>query len=107
MTKRKIEFVGPVCKTHGAVVRDLGSGVTGILRPLEEGKPIHGEAVSIGPRNEDGTHDMETLYDAKKAANEKPSEARSGPGYYATAKSREGWERTFGKKDRAQDKTSN
>lgn len=97
--KRNVEFLGPVCPEHGAPVRD-SDGTIGILRPLEEGKPItRGEAVSIGPRNEDGTYPMETLYKAPKVEVEAHNErVANGPAYVATDATRKTWDRLWGSK---------
>lgn len=72
----------------------------GILRPLEEGKPIHGEVVKLTPRA-----DLPLLFDAETQVStgetkpEPNSEPRrgSGPAQVSTATYRKGWDAIFGR----------
>jgi hypothetical protein len=63
----------------------------GEVRPLVEGKPVHGDVVSLKPREgEPRICDVHVEY-AK-------SEAKDGPAQVATETYRDNWEATFGSK---------
>ncbi len=75
----------------------------GELRALEEGRPIHGEVVSLAQRTE-----HERLFDVKvlmPAPETKQMESRSGPPQVATEAYRSNWEHIFG--DRPADSKPN
>jgi hypothetical protein len=67
-----------------------GRATLGELRPMKEGKPIHGDVVSLKPREDQpGAYDV----DVKVAA---PAPApKSGPAQVATAAYRSSWTRIF------------
>jgi hypothetical protein len=62
----------------------------GEVRPVEEGKPIHGEIVALRPRSgaPPFVRDVETVMAA-------PSRDRDGPAQVANEAYRSGWEATF------------
>lgn len=102
---RKVHILGPVCPEHGATIKTDDDQLAMIV-PLKEGEPLNGrEAVSVGPRNEDGSYDLTTLIEGTSpfdAPPERRPESRptsKGPAQYATKESRESWDRIFGKKD--------
>ena len=62
----------------------------GTVRPLDEGKPIHGEVVRLKPREESpALFDVEVQHDAR------PSAGR--PAKVATEQYRKGWESIWAK----------
>lgn len=81
----------------------------GAVRPLEEGKPIHGEVVKLKQRGElPGLFDVESQFDAaaeggtaparRPATNRADSNARptsAGPAQVATDTYRTGWDRIY------------
>lgn len=72
----------------------------GILRPLEEGKPIQGEVVKLTPRPElPLLFDAETQVSVGEAKQETEGEPKrgSGPAQVATATYRKGWDAVFGR----------
>ncbi len=78
-------------KEYG-VLRQRGSEIeAGRMRPLDEGKPIHGEVVRLRPREESPVlFDVEVQHDAR------PSTGR--PAKVATEEYRRGWESIWAKK---------
>ncbi len=71
--------------TYGVLRQRGGEIEAGTLRPLEQGKPIHGEVVQLRPREESpALFDVEVQHDAR------PSSGR--PAKVATEKYRKGWE---------------
>lgn len=66
----------------------------GDFRPMEEGKPIQGELLSLKPR-QDAPHicDVDVLYEPPAPAS---TGERKGPPKVATDEYRSGWERIFG-----------
>ena len=81
------------------VLRQRGSEVeAGTMRPLDEGKPIHGEIVRLKPREESpALFDVEVQHDAR------PSTGR--PAKVATDEYRKGWESIWA--DKGPDRTLN
>jgi hypothetical protein len=77
-------------KAH-RVLRQRGSEIeAGTMRPLDEGKPIHGEVVRLTPREESPVlFDVEVQHDAR------PSTGR--PAKVATEEYRKGWESIWAK----------
>ena len=74
------------------VLRQRGGEIeAGTIRPLDEGKPIHGEVVQLKPREESpALFDVEVQHDAR------PSTGR--PAKVATEQYRKGWESIWAKK---------
>lgn len=76
------------------VLRQRGEGVeAGRLRPLEEGKPIHGEVVRLKSRE-----NSPLLFDAEVQHGARKSTGR--PAKVATDRYRTGWESIWAKKPR-------
>lgn len=64
----------------------------GEVRPLQHGKPIHGELVQLTPRA-----DSPLLCDVSPVLDQpQPSSSRHGPAQIATRSYRDSWERIFG-----------
>ncbi len=76
------------------VIRQRGSEVqAGTMRPLEEGKPIHGEVVRLKPREESpALFDVEVQHDG--------ASTRGRPAKVASDQYRRGWESIWSKKQR-------
>lgn len=80
------------------VIRKRGAGLeAGVVQPLEEGKPIHGELVTLRQRGQTPVCDVEVHYDAtpKPAARETPSvasETRGHPAQVASDNYRKNWD---------------
>lgn len=74
------------------VVRKRGDELSlGVVRPLEEGKPIVGDVVKLKPRDEHpGLFDVET-----ELALPKP-ERSAGPSHVANSSYRKGWDSLWG-----------
>ncbi len=74
------------------VLRQRGDEIqAGTMRPLDEGKPIHGEVIRLKPREESpALFDVEVQHDAR------PSTGR--PAKVATEQYRKGWESIWAKK---------
>ena len=69
----------------------------GEVRPLEEGKPIGGEVVSLSPRAE-----SPLLCDVRVEADLRPAvDGRAGPVRVSSSSYRSGWDRMWGKRPRA------
>lgn len=67
----------------------------GLLRPMREGKPIHGEVVKLTPRAATPLLcDVEVTLPAPAAA-VPAAKAHKGPARVANARYRDGWERVF------------
>ena len=62
----------------------------GTVRPLDEGKPIHGEVVRLKPRE-----DSPALFDVEVQHDARPSAGR--PAKVATEQYRKGWESIWAK----------
>jgi hypothetical protein len=79
------------------VLRQRGDTIrAGTMRPLDEGKPIHGEVVCLQPRD-----DSPVLFDVEVQHDPRPSKGR--PAKVATEQYRKGWESIWARKrdDRA------
>ena len=62
----------------------------GFVRPLQEGKPVHGEVFTVEPKDEEhGVYRVQTIVDTKSS---------SGPAKVNSPAFHDGWERTFGGK---------
>ncbi|HVU01431.1 MAG TPA: hypothetical protein VHE30_06750 [Polyangiaceae bacterium] len=97
-----------VVLVHGRTPDGQGYGVirarqerleVGLMRPLEQGKPIHGEVVKLTPRPEMPLlFDAETEYAAPGAESDKAAEsapepaASQGPPMVATDAYRKNWD---------------
>jgi hypothetical protein len=73
----------------------------GILQPLEEGKPISGEVISMRRRD-----DVPFLFDvttevATSSAEPASTEPSSGPAQVATESYRRGWDAIWGRRQRS------
>jgi hypothetical protein len=77
------------------VIRRRGSEVqAGTMRPLEEGKPIHGEVVRLKPREESpALFDVEVQHEGADGAR-----TRGRPAKVASDQYRRGWESIWSKK---------
>jgi hypothetical protein len=74
------------------VIRQRGAEVqAGTMRPLYEGKPIHGEVVRLKPRE-----DSPALFDVEVQHDMRGSTGR--PAKVATEQYRKGWESIWAKK---------
>jgi hypothetical protein len=108
---------------HGRTPDGNGLGVlrareqrleVGTLRPLEEGKPIHGEVVKLSPRPEmPNLFDAETEFVAPASAgasangktdqtdvSAKPRDAQGGPPQVATAAYRKNWDAIWSRQEK-------
>jgi hypothetical protein len=92
-----------VVLVHGRTEDGKGLGVlrkrgdtlaAGEMRPMEEGKPINGEVVSLRPRGE-----SPLLFDVDVV--HAPEGARTGPAQVSTDSYREGWQSIFGAEEKA------
>lgn len=75
----------------------------GVLRPLQTGKPIDGEVISLSPRG-----DAPLLFDVKSelpSPYPPPPRSTDGPAQVATAAYRKGWDAVWGRRRR--DRTVN
>lgn len=74
------------------VLRQRGAEVqAGLMRPLTEGKPIHGEVVRLRPRD-----DSPVLFDVE--VQHAPGRAAAGPPRVSTESYRKGWESIWASK---------
>lgn len=64
----------------------------GTIRPLEEGKPIDGEVVTLEPRK-----DVPLVYDVKTELADPRRATTDGPPQVATEEYRRGWETIWGR----------
>jgi hypothetical protein len=80
------------------IVRKRDDGIElGELRPVQEGKPIHGELVKLSPRKEhDRLFDVEVLVPRPAAQGAK---AHAGPAMVANEAYRDNWESIFGPRE--------
>lgn len=74
----------------------------GELHPLQEGKPVNGELLSLKPRQElpflfDVKTELPDPHAAARASAEAPRPAADGPPQIATDEYRRGWEAIWGK----------
>jgi hypothetical protein len=73
-----------------------GSPELGALRPLQHGKPIRGEVVTLHPREDNpAVCDVEVEVDARAPAGER---SHAGPAQVATDRYRDGWDAIWSKK---------
>jgi hypothetical protein len=109
-----VVMVGPALPSGGHVVlRKRGASAERpweafAMRPMEEGKPLHGELVKLAPRAEPHLYDVEVLHDARVRSDDvepserqaaRPAEKERGrPAQVATDDYRRGWSRLFAKK---------
>ena len=74
------------------VLRQRGEEIQmGTMRPLDDGKPIHGEVVQLRPRK-----GSSVLFDVEVQHDTRPSTGR--PAKVATEQYRKGWESIWSKK---------
>ena len=72
----------------------------GIIQPLEEGKPISGEVISMSPRDDvPFLFDVTTQVEAPKV--ETTETPASGPAQVATDSYRKGWDAIWGRRPRS------
>lgn len=87
--------LGPPADGGGQyVLRHLSdcSWQAGVLRPLEDGKPVHGEIVCLRPREDGGPgYAVESVNAGGKTSG-------SGPAMVNSKAFRDGWDGIFGKK---------
>lgn len=77
------------------ILRKRGSNVeAGVVQPLEEGKPIHGELVTLRQRGQTPLCDVEVHYTAPAARPATPSEdeTRGHPAQVASENYRKNWD---------------
>lgn len=75
-----------------------GSVEVGEIRGVEEGRPIHGEVVTLKPRPEHKQlFDVDVLVPRQRALPE--AQPRTGPPQVATDTYRENWRATFGARE--------
>ncbi len=71
----------------------------GLVMPMEHGKPIHGEVVTLQPRREFPLIcDVKVEYSSNEAQAATPTDTRAlakGPGQVATDEYRTNWDRIF------------
>ena len=80
-------------RSYGVLRRRKDEIQLGALRMLEEGKPIHGEVVSLRPRADSPVlFDVETQHDATAMRE------ASGPPKVTTEEYRQGWESIWSEK---------
>lgn len=78
-----------------SVLRKRGEGIeAGTMRPLDDGKPIHGEVVQLEPREE-----SPALFDVQVRHDARPSAGR--PAKVASDEYRKGWESIWAAKRRS------
>jgi hypothetical protein len=68
----------------------------GEVRPIEAGKPLHGDVVKLTPRQDLPAWNVEVLVRRERRPSEPPPPPRSGPPQIATAAYRENWQAVFG-----------
>lgn len=100
MKKRKVRLLGS-CPEHGATVLDEDNERIGLLTPVHDGESLNGcEVVSLSKAcNDDGTHDLTTLYDGTSTSDDTaaPAPSHKGPAHVTTRAYRDSWDRVFGK----------
>lgn len=76
---------------HYSVLRQRGTEIhAGTLRPLDEGKPIHGEVVQLKPRSESpALFDVDVQHDGRQTGGR--------PAKVASEQYRKGWESIWSK----------
>ena len=80
-------------KSYGVLRKRKDEIQLGTLRPLEEGKPIHGELVRLKPRS-----DSPVLFDVESDRVGSPKTTTSGPPKVATERYRKGWDSIWSEK---------
>ncbi len=80
-------------RSYGVVRRRKEEIQVGTLQALEEGKPIHGEIVSLRPRP-----DSAVLFDVETEHAVTTARQASGPPKIATKEYREGWDSIWSEK---------
>lgn len=80
-------------RSYGMLRRRKDEIQVGTLRALEEGKPIHGEVVSLRPRP-----DSPVLFDVETEHTMTTGHKTSGPPKIATREYREGWDSIWSEK---------
>jgi hypothetical protein len=75
---------------------DDGPIEAGIVQPLEEGKPITGEVISLEQRQ-----DLPFLFDVTTEINASSGRAATGPAQVATDSYRRGWDAIWGRGTRS------
>jgi hypothetical protein len=78
-------------KRYGVLRRRGGEIEAGTMRPLDDGKPIHGEVIRLRPRE-----DSPVLFDVDVQHDARPAAGR--PAQVASERYRKGWESIFSKK---------
>jgi len=107
---RDVVLLGPPTADGGGVhvIRARDERIeTGELRALEEGRPIHGEVVTLKPRKDNPrVCDVQESFAARGAPDARATEARShkGPARVSTQRYRDGWDEIFGAKPDADPK---
>jgi hypothetical protein len=88
--KDMLLVLGESAHGHAVVRKREQSLEVGEIRPMQHGKPVHGEVVKLAPRGE-----SDRLFDVEVVV---PREARagSGPAQVATDAYRANWEAIFG-----------
>ncbi len=80
-------------RSYGILRRRKEEIQVGTLRPLEEGKPIHGEIVTLSARSE-----SPLLFDVETEHAVTTARQASGPPKIATKEYREGWDSIWSEK---------
>lgn len=94
--KQDVVFVHSPSEHGYRVIRSRDDAVeVGELRPVAEGRPLHGDLVKLTPRAEHARlFDVEVVMEAPKA-----ERAHGGPAQVATAAYRANWDAIFGPGD--------
>ena len=104
-TRKTGEDVALVCGVSDdgrgvEVIRKRGDRLeTGTVRPLEAGKPIHGEVVRLRPRPQAPLLcDVEVEFTPREQGGERETlAANSGPAQVATESYRKNWDAVYGR----------
>lgn len=85
-----------------AVIRQRDDQVeTGALRPLEQGKPIHGEVVTLAPRKESPLIcDVKVEVSAAAPEEQQARPSHSGPAQVASDRYRKNWDTIWKNRDK-------
>ncbi len=85
-----------------AVIRQRDDQLeTGALRPLEQGKPIHGEVVTLEPRKESPLLcDVKVEVPAPAAEEPRARRSHSGPAQVANDRYRKNWDTIWKNRDK-------
>lgn len=77
-------------------LRPEGASI-GEIRPLQEGKPIHGEVVQLAPhQNAPWVCDVKVAVPPPQPSQQDAPSERHGPAQVASPRYRDSWERIFG-----------